>query len=349
MSIGQALAEARQRAGLTVTEVSRRTRIREAIIRDIENDNYAACGGDFYARGHIRSIARAAGVDPEPLIREYDSTHQVPQAMTLEDLFPTTPATGLTSAAPDAPTLPNMPAVPDLPATSVTSATPASRTRTHKRGRLNTAAAVALLVALVAAPGLVAYHVLSGTRHVPSAAPLARAHPVTRHRPSPAPTAATSAPAHRAVQPRVLIPASAAAFGPGGEGGGDNPDLAPLAIDYNRGTAWHTDWYTSAHFGNLYPGTGLLLDMGRRVVITAVRITLGGAPGTTLQLRVGAAPALADLPLAAGAVNTGDVVRLRLAPAARGRYVLIWFTSLPPDSAGTFRATVRDIRLEGRH
>ena len=75
MSIGETLAEARRQAGLTVTQVSQRTRIRETIVRGIERDDFSACGGDFYARGHIRAIARAAGADPEPLIREYDSSH----------------------------------------------------------------------------------------------------------------------------------------------------------------------------------------------------------------------------------------------------------------------------------
>ena len=73
VSIGDALAEARRQAGLTVTQVSQRTCIRETIIRGIERGDYSACGGDFYARGHIRSIARAVGADPEPLIREYDA------------------------------------------------------------------------------------------------------------------------------------------------------------------------------------------------------------------------------------------------------------------------------------
>ncbi len=73
MSIGAELAQARQRAGLTVRDVSQQTRIRETIIRDIEQDDYSACGGDFYARGDIRSIARVIGADPEPLIREYDA------------------------------------------------------------------------------------------------------------------------------------------------------------------------------------------------------------------------------------------------------------------------------------
>ncbi len=80
MSIGEVLAAARDRAGLNVTQVSQRTRIRETIVREIERDDFSACGGDFYARGHIRAIARAAGADPEPLIREYDSSYGTPDA-----------------------------------------------------------------------------------------------------------------------------------------------------------------------------------------------------------------------------------------------------------------------------
>ncbi len=75
MSIGESLADARRQAGLTVTQVSQQTRIRESIIRDIEQSDFAACGGDFYARGHIRSIAGAVGTDPVPLISEYDADH----------------------------------------------------------------------------------------------------------------------------------------------------------------------------------------------------------------------------------------------------------------------------------
>jgi cytoskeletal protein RodZ len=73
MSIGAALAEARSSAGMSVSQVSERTRIRETIIREIERDDYSSCGGDFYARGHIRAIARVVGTDPVPLIKEYDA------------------------------------------------------------------------------------------------------------------------------------------------------------------------------------------------------------------------------------------------------------------------------------
>jgi cytoskeletal protein RodZ len=74
--IGEVLAEARQRAGLTVAQVSEQTRLREAVIKAIEGDDYSACGGDFCARADIRSIAWAVGADSGPLIAEYDELHR---------------------------------------------------------------------------------------------------------------------------------------------------------------------------------------------------------------------------------------------------------------------------------
>jgi cytoskeletal protein RodZ len=90
VGIGEALAEARDQAGLTVTEVSQRTRIGETTIREMEGDDYSACGGDFYVRENIRSIAEAVGADPEPLIREYDEVYSAPGALpglSLDELF----------------------------------------------------------------------------------------------------------------------------------------------------------------------------------------------------------------------------------------------------------------------
>lgn len=92
MSIGNALTEGRRQAGLTITQVSQRTCIRETIIRGVERGDLSGCGGDFYARGHIRSIAGAVGVNPEPLIAEYDATMGAPQAVSAADVFqPVTP------------------------------------------------------------------------------------------------------------------------------------------------------------------------------------------------------------------------------------------------------------------
>ena len=92
MSIGETLAGARRQAGLTVSYVSHKTRIRESIIRDIEQDDFSACGGEFYARGHNRSIAGAVGADPVPLISAYDAEHGPPGTLRAAEVFePTRP------------------------------------------------------------------------------------------------------------------------------------------------------------------------------------------------------------------------------------------------------------------
>jgi cytoskeletal protein RodZ len=90
VSIGESLADARRQAGLTITQVSQRTRIRESIIRAIEQNDFSSCGGDFYARGHIRSIAGVVGADPAPLIREYDAEHGPPAAISAAEAFEAT-------------------------------------------------------------------------------------------------------------------------------------------------------------------------------------------------------------------------------------------------------------------
>nr|WSX54476.1 DUF4115 domain-containing protein [Streptomyces sp. NBC_00974] len=74
-SIGTALKKARIVAGLTVDEVSSTTRVRIPIVHAIESDDFTRCGGDVYARGHIRTLARAVRLDPAPLIESYDAAH----------------------------------------------------------------------------------------------------------------------------------------------------------------------------------------------------------------------------------------------------------------------------------
>ncbi len=73
--IGPELAAARTRLGLTVDLLADRTRIRPHVIESIEVDDFAPCGGDFYARGHLRTLARVLGVDVMPLLATYDERY----------------------------------------------------------------------------------------------------------------------------------------------------------------------------------------------------------------------------------------------------------------------------------
>jgi len=343
VSIGEALAEARREAGLTVAQVSQRTRIRQTIIRGIEGDDYSVCGGDFYARGHIRSIAKVVAADPGPLIKEFDTTHRAPGAVSatsIDELLTRSRAAGQ------------------------------QRRERQRRSWAVVAGAVTVGLALLVGAVFVGYHLLAGPRAA-QAAPAAAGHAVTQHgagqgTAGPAPSAGqgtagpaasagsaaaaspapTGSPAPAGVLPpaRALTPVSATATGPVG---GDNPQLAYRAIDASRATAWRTDWYTTARFGNLYPGTGLLLDMGHPVTITGAAISLGRAQGAALQIRVGAARGLAQRPPAARAAGAAGVLRVRFSRPAHGRYVLLWFTRLPVDPAGTFQASVYNIKLTG--
>jgi hypothetical protein len=315
MSIGGTLARARRDAGLSVAEVSERTCIRETIIRGIERDDYAACGGDFYARGHVRSIARVVGADPAPLIGEYDATVRAPEEITAAEALE-----------------------------------PAMPVQAGGGRRVNWTAVLGLVLLVVV--GVLGYRLASGPGPAPAAsARSGRVHQQARHAAShlrPAPARRTTPPATPSAPPvTTLAPASASAFGPGGTAQGDNPQQASLAIAGHPATPWHTNWYATARFGNLQAGTGLLLDMGRPVTITSAQITLGSTPGADIELRAGSSPALADLKTVARASDAGGVVHLRPAGPVRGRYLLIWFTLLPPDGSGTYQADVSGVSLAG--
>ena len=75
MSLGEFLRGARESAGLSIDELAERTSIRAGLIREIENNNFVHCGGDTYARGHLRNIAAIISVDAHTLIDLYNKEH----------------------------------------------------------------------------------------------------------------------------------------------------------------------------------------------------------------------------------------------------------------------------------
>lgn len=73
--VGPELRAARTRLGLTTDQLAERTRIRPHVIEAIEVDDFVPCGGDFYARGHLRTLARVLGIDVTPLLAAYDERY----------------------------------------------------------------------------------------------------------------------------------------------------------------------------------------------------------------------------------------------------------------------------------
>ena len=288
--------------------------------------------------GRHRSLP-ASALMPSP-----DLTLTMPIPAVRDDATPAPPAT----APPSSPASPAPPAGQQPPDRTTNGrplpqvpAEPARRARRPVARASLITGAVALLT-MAAAAGWILTHKPAGTRDNAGAQARATA-PAQAPATAPAQAPATAAPA------QALKPVKAVSFDPYGDGQGENSKLAALAIDASPATAWHTDWYTSARFGSLKPGTGLLLDMGHEVTITSVRLRLGSAGGADFQLRVGGtASSLKDLPAVARETGAGGQVRLRLTAPAHGRYVLVWFTKLPPDASGTFQASVASIRLRGQ-
>ena len=130
---------------------------------------------------------------------------------------------------------------------------------------------------------------------------------------------------------------SAAAFGPNGTSDGDNPQLAGAVLT-DPASGWMTDWYASAEFGSLKQGTGLLLDMGKNVTISSVQVRLGTTTGASIELLTGTQPTMSAFRLTVAQQDVGGTVTLVPAKSLIARYVLLWFTKLPPDGNGTYQA-----------
>ena len=92
--IGPLIAAARNRARLSIDTLSERTRIRPHVLECIEVDDFAACGGDFYARGHLRTLARIFGLDAQQLLDLYDD-HYATAEIEARQVFEAELATGI--------------------------------------------------------------------------------------------------------------------------------------------------------------------------------------------------------------------------------------------------------------
>jgi len=72
VSIGEEIRAARKGADLTIAEVANRAKLRSAVLEAIENDDFSLCGGDTYARGHLKVIAGILKIDSVSLLEKFD-------------------------------------------------------------------------------------------------------------------------------------------------------------------------------------------------------------------------------------------------------------------------------------
>ena len=79
MTTGSELRERRESAGLSIEQLASLTSIRMGLITEMENNKFVHCGGDTYARGHLKNIAMKLGLEPNHFVEMYNSEHSMDQ------------------------------------------------------------------------------------------------------------------------------------------------------------------------------------------------------------------------------------------------------------------------------
>jgi cytoskeletal protein RodZ len=77
MTLGEFLQKAREDAGFSIDELAHIVNLRPGLIRSMESNDFLPCGGDTYARGHIRNISQIVGSNAKELLAIYDADHSV--------------------------------------------------------------------------------------------------------------------------------------------------------------------------------------------------------------------------------------------------------------------------------
>jgi serine/threonine-protein kinase len=161
-------------------------------------------------------------------------------------------------------------------------------------------------------------------------------------RPAPAPKPSVNE------RPIPVPIAGGSSYDPQGDGA-EHPDEVRLAFDRNTGTAWTTDHYSSAHFGNLKQGVGLWLDLGNEARVGRVFV-MSPLGGWQFQVQEGTSGRFSS-PLA----DTRGATTFTVGPSGRAIVdlgtvrasgILLWITELAPDS-GRYAAAISEIAIQG--
>jgi serine/threonine-protein kinase len=146
-----------------------------------------------------------------------------------------------------------------------------------------------------------------------------------------------AAPAGALAAPNAL---AASSFDPFGDDKVENQASAAHVSDGDPNTAWKTSSYQD-NFPKFKAGVGVYVDLGRNQKVRTVNVK--ATPGYTAEIFVADRPG-ADLdgwgkPRTAGGTGTFNM------SGVNGRYVLVWFTSLPQGD-GAYKVEVSEITVD---
>jgi len=132
----------------------------------------------------------------------------------------------------------------------------------------------------------------------------------------------------------------------------ENSFQAPNILNHNP-EGWSSQQYNTAALGGLKAGTGLIFDMGKPVRLSSVTVQFQKATGANVQLLVGDSNVRSkaneeSMTPVASANGIGGTHTFQVSSKTTGRYLVIWFTQLPP-SGGKFMAQVFSIKVTGAY
>ncbi|MQY35821.1 hypothetical protein SRB17_38140 [Streptomyces sp. RB17] len=136
-------------------------------------------------------------------------------------------------------------------------------------------------------------------------------------------------------------------FDPYSDDHSENPEDVTKAFDNNPATNWETSFYLSPEFGNLKPGVGMILDLGKVQQVGTVTVSFVGE--TSVELRAagadaGSEPTSFDAYTKA-ASGSGTTVTLKPNKSLRTQYLLVWLTKLPSDGGGHWRGRMAEVKV----
>src|SRR5699024_2209234 len=78
MDIGILLKQAREGKGLTLDEIQEQTKIQKRYLISIEENDFGALPGQFYAKAFVKQYAQAVDLDPEMILANFKVNEEIP-------------------------------------------------------------------------------------------------------------------------------------------------------------------------------------------------------------------------------------------------------------------------------
>lgn len=164
-------------------------------------------------------------------------------------------------------------------------------------------------------------------------------------KPAQTPSSSDKAPSPSTTGKSITI-ARAFDFDPFGNDGSENSSDVGKLSDSSMSTYWETSFYTSADFGRLKSGVGVVLDLGKVQQVGKVRVSFVGSTSVELRAVTGSATQPGSFDDYSKVTDgTGASVTLEPKESVKARYLLVWLTKLPLTADGNYRGKVLDVKV----